>query len=171
MVGVSGRLFVNGEPHFQQKAPMSSTNPPDNAKSRALAQFKSQYGEFAGFMRAATAWAGIRERFRTSFSARPTDGDLREAEQAMIEAAQYAGATALLAQLSTQVTALTVNKWLVQVIDKKGRFYSAYFALPPKGMPAVLHDSVQSAMAEVLAKVQEAARAEPAEVAKNEAVP
>lgn len=39
--------------------------------------------------------------------------------------------TKLLSRIAEKCASITINKWLVQVIDNNGTWYTAYFAQPP----------------------------------------
>lgn len=63
----------------------------------------------------------------------------------------------LLTFLADEVASYSINKWLVQIIDRRGNFFSAYFAEPPKGPPAVMYGSKKEALEAALMQAMNAA--------------
>lgn len=63
----------------------------------------------------------------------------------------------LLTFLAEEVASFAINKWLVQIIDRRGNFFSAYFAEPPKGPPAVMYGSKMEALEAALTQAMVAA--------------
>jgi len=52
------------------------------------------------------------------------------------------------------------SKWLIQVIDKKGKFHSAYFAKPPHGIPEIMYETRLDALRAALTSAIESENAD-----------